>query len=181
MTEISLETSLKKNSSKLHFLELTNSNCSKGFRARLAVENEWMELSCIFLFFFIQCMIPTKKYEFVTFFPVHVCQKIRNCGNLENIFSSKLHFCNGNFDQMLILALILILGKNNHTGKSMKNYFQMFSWIPSSNNTVHAPVHDLVLTSFLRSWHERFAIWNSLYLLGLANKGPSKIEVVWFL
>ena len=44
---------------------------------------------------------------------------------LKNLLN--VHFCNGNFDQMLILALILILGKNNHNGKSMKNYFQMFS------------------------------------------------------
>ena len=165
--------------------------------------NEWSFSAVFFTFFFIQCMIPTKKYEFMTsnFFPVHVCQKIRKCGKFENIYTSKLlimkathpersrpdrtrlgrtrlgrsclcrqrlvalknllkvHFCNGNFNQMLILALLLILGKDSHSGKSMKNYFQTFSWIPLSNITVHAPIHDLVNTSFLRSWHEEFAIW----------------------
>ena len=60
----------------------------------------------------------------------------------------KVHFCNVNFDQRLILALLLILGKKGHTGKSMKNYFQTFSGLPFSNITVHAPVHNLVDTSF---------------------------------
>ena len=110
-----------------------------------------MELSCSFFYVLFHSMHDTKKkYEFIPsiFFRSMSVKRSEIVVNFKIYLDSskllmtadnrprpepglfalksvlKVHFCNGNFDQMLILTLLLILGKNTHSGKSMKNYFK---------------------------------------------------------